>query len=166
VATLWLVGMMGSGKTTVARIVADTLGSRWFDTDDEVAARTGRPAGDVLAEDESRFRAIEREVVVALAGTDAVVACGGGVILDQDSVASMRAGGLVVWLDVPVATLASRVGDGSGRPLLADGPAEALERIAAARGALYREAADVVIEGTGAPEEVAGRVVEAWTSSR
>jgi shikimate kinase len=165
VATLWLVGMMGSGKTTVAPLAAAALGVRWFDTDDEVAARTGRPAAEIVAEDETRFRAVERDVVATLAGEEAVVACGGGVVLDPTSVAVMKDTGVVMLLDVPIASLTVRVGEGAGRPLLADGPAEALARIAAARRSAYRAAADVVVDGTGAPEEVAARVVGAWASS-
>jgi len=166
VATLWLIGMMGSGKTTVAPLVADAIGMPWRDTDDEVAARAERPVAAMVADDEPGFRAIEREVVNDLAGEDMVVACGGGVVLDGSSVAAMREAGLVVLLDVPVDALAVRVGAGVRRPLLAEGTVVALERIAAARESLYRAAADVVVDGTGAPEAVARRVVEAWTSSR
>ncbi len=166
VATLWLVGMMGSGKTTVAPVVASLLDLPCHDTDDLVAIRAGRPAADLVAADEPRFRAMEAAVVASLAGADAVVACGGGVVLDGGTVALMRESGVVVLLDAPREVLATRVAGGSGRPLLGDDPEEALARIARERDGRYRAAADAVVDGTGSPDEVARRVVEAWTSSR
>lgn len=156
---------MGSGKTTIAPLVAARLGVDWHDTDDEVAAMAGRPVADLVAADEVGFRRLERARVAALAEADAVVACGGGVVLDPTTVALMRSTGVVVLLTASPATLVERVGGGQGRPLLAGEPAGSLAGIAAARRGLYEAAADVVVDGAGSPDEVAARVVEAWTSS-
>ena len=86
-------------------------------------------------------------------------------VLDPDAVTAMRSSGLVVWLDAPVAELVARLGTGSGRPLLDDDPANALERIRGERLDDYRAAAHVVISCSGTPEQVAEAVIAAWTGS-
>lgn len=163
--TLWLIGMMGSGKSTVAALVAETLGMEMVDTDAEVEAATGRAVGDLFAEGEEGFRGHEREAVLGVAGRAAVVACGGGVVLDPTLVEVMRRTGLVVWLDAPVAVLAARVGDGEGRPLLGSRPEADLGAIVEGRRAFYGEAAHVVVDAAPAPEAVATEVVRAWSGS-
>ncbi|MFH1104044.1 MAG: shikimate kinase [Actinomycetota bacterium] len=163
-ARIWLIGMMGSGKTTVAPLVAARLGIAWHDTDQEVAGRGGAPVAELLAGDEAGFRRLERAEVLRLADADAVIACGGGVVLDAATVALMRSTGMVVLLDAPLDGLVSRVGAGEGRPLLAEGVEPALAKIATARRALYQAAAHAVVDADGSPEAVAERVIEAWTT--
>lgn len=163
--TLWLIGMMGSGKTTVAALVGERLRRPVVDTDAVVAEQSGRSAGEWLVEDAAGFRAAEHHAVAAVAGAEVVVACGGGVVLDDASVATMRATGLVVWLEAPVEVLANRVGSGSGRPLLGADPAADLATIAAARRDRYRDAAHVAVAASGSPEDVAEEVMAAWASS-
>lgn len=163
-STVWLVGMMGSGKTTVAPLVAARLGRPWHDTDEEIAAVAGIGVAELVANDLARFRQLERVQVTRLAGSDSVVACGGGVVLDAANVALMRSTGVVVFLDVPLSSLEQRVSSGDGRPLLADDPSSSLASIAASRGELYEGAAHVVIDAESPAEIVADRVVEAWTS--
>jgi shikimate kinase len=162
--TLWLVGMMGSGKTTVAALVGERIHRRVVDTDAVLAAESGRSVAAWLAEDPAGFRAAERRTIAAVAGAEKVVSCGGGVVLDDASVATMRATGLVVWLEAPVDVLADRVGATSDRPLLGPDPKSDLARIAAARRDRYRDAAHVVVPATGGPEDVAEAVMAAWAS--
>lgn len=162
---LWLVGMMGSGKSTVGRLVAGRLGLDFMDTDDLVADAAGVTAADLLLADPATFRRTEALVVSGLVDADAVVATGGGVVLDDGSVAAMRASGLVVWLDVPPEVLAARVGGGEGRPLLGDDPPTALHRLHAERAARYREAAHVVVDATDDAAGVAALVASSWGSA-
>jgi shikimate kinase len=165
VGTLWLVGMMGSGKSSVARAIARRSGRSLLDTDDEVAARSGRSISDWFAEDEAGFRTAERELVMARAGEELVVACGGGVVLDDEAVAAMRASGTVVWLDAPVDVLTERVGDGEGRPLLGEDPAGTLSETLEARSTRYAEAAHQRVDARGSIDEVAERVMGVWANS-
>ena len=160
--TLWLVGMMGAGKSTVAPLVAARLGRIAIDIDRRVEESTGATVADLIARDESAFRRAEAEAVRAIAGSDVVASCGGGVVLDDGLVADMRSTGVVVWLDAPVEVLASRgIED---RPLLA-GDAGALRRLSRARDARYRAAAHAVVDADDTPDAVADRVVEAWSTS-
>lgn len=163
--TLWLIGMMGSGKTTVGRLVAESIGRRFVDLDTVIAERSARTVDAMMRDDEARFRRAEVDAVVEVAGQPVVVATGGGVVLDGGSVARMRASGLVVWLEVGVRVLTERVGDGAGRPLLGDDPVGALERILGEREALYREAADAVVDAGGEPSAVAARVCSVWEAA-
>lgn len=163
-ARIWLIGMMGSGKTTVAPLVASRLGWGVLDTDDEISAASGCPIPELLRRDPAAFRAAEGAVVAAAAAApeDLVVACGGGVVLALASVEVMRATGMVVLLDAPVAVLAGRVGTGDGRPLLDGEGAAGLEAILEDRIERYRGAAHAVVPAGGAAEEVAEAVVAAW----
>lgn len=162
---LLLVGMMGAGKSTVARILAERLGWPWSDSDDEVAARTGRTVPEIFAaEGEVAFRELEADVLrIALARPGpAVVAVAGGAVLDPATRELLRGAGTVVWLRARPDTLAHRVGDGEGRPLLNGDAAAALARLDAERQPVYAGVAQVVVEVDGLdPEDVADRVLEA-----
>jgi shikimate kinase len=158
--------MMGSGKSTVGRLVAERLGCDFVDTDDLVATRAGIAAADLLTTDPVAFRRTEAEAVAGIAAFDAVVATGGGVVLDDGSVAVMRSSGLVVWLDAPVEELARRVGPGEGRPLLGSDPLTAIERLLLERRARYQEAAHVIVEAAGPAVMVADLVAAHWEASR
>jgi len=146
---LVLVGMMGAGKTTVGRELAARLGWRFLDSDDLVEAATGRTVSEIFATGgEAAFRAEEsRALADALsAGSPAVVSAAGGSVLDPANRRRLATAGTVVWLRAGPATLADRVGDGAGRPLLRDDPGTALAELDAVRRPLYGEVADVVVD--------------------
>jgi len=165
VTRLLLVGMMGTGKTTVGRIVAERLGCPYVDSDAEVAADTGRSAPEILATDgEATLRAAESAALrEAVSRPDpVVVSVAGGAVLDARNRALIRDSGTVVWLRAAPATLAKRVGDGAGRPLLGKDPAAALIRLGEVRRPLYAEVADVVVDVDDlTPAEAATQVLAA-----
>jgi shikimate kinase len=135
-----LVGLSGSGKSTVGRALAQRLDRTFVDTDDLIVQRTGTPIPRLFAErGEPAFRALEREAVAeALAGPSAVIATGGGAPVDAESRQRLWEGNLVVWLDAPVEALVSRVGAaGDGRPLLAGGVSVRLAALRTAREPVY-----------------------------
>ncbi len=146
---LVLVGMMGVGKTTVARVVADRLRRPVLDSDSIIEERTGRTVREIFATDgEPAFRALETEVLVeALAWPEpAVVAAAGGVVLSDTNRAALKAAkARVVWLCADPATLVERVRSGGHRPLLDADPAGTLQRMFDDREALYREVADAIV---------------------
>lgn len=146
---LVLVGMMGSGKSTVARLVAQRLGRRVVDSDAVIEARTGRTVREIFAEDgEPAFRALESQVLAeALADCEpAVIAAAGGVVLDPANRAALRrSGARVVWLSAEPTTLAARVVQGGHRPLLDDDPLGTLQQMHVDREPLYREVADAIV---------------------
>lgn len=155
---LYLIGPPGSGKSTVGRIVAERLGVPFVDLDAEIEREEGRPVARIFAEDgEERFRQLEAEKLAEVAAADpAVVACGGGIVLEPANRVTLRATGTVVYLHAPLEVLRGRVRPAEDRPLIRrEGD---LERLLAEREALYREFAAHVVDASGPPEEVAARV--------
>jgi shikimate kinase len=143
-----LVGLMGSGKSWVGRRLATDLERPFVDTDDEVERRAGKAIAAIFADDgEPAFRDLEREVLTDVLAADppAVVATGGGIVLDARNRAALG-GARVVFLHATPGTLANRVGEDGTRPLLGDDPLASLTRLAAERDELYRSVADRVVE--------------------
>lgn len=140
--------MMGVGKSTVGRALAARLGLAFRDSDAEVARRTGRSVPELIEADGlAAFRVAEAAAVADLAaGPPAVVALGGGAVLDPASRAALAAGGTTVWLRARLDTLLRRVGDGHGRPLLVGDPEGALRALLEERTPVYQSVADVTVD--------------------
>ena len=157
---VYLVGMPGAGKTVVGQELAARLGVPFVDLDVEIERAAGKSVGRIFTEEgEAAFRAKEAAALVEAAGQDpAVVACGGGVVLEPANRITLRATGTVVFLDVPIEQLRERVRPAVDRPLIRqEGD---LERLFEAREPLYREFAAHVVDGRGRPSEVAAAIVE------
>ncbi len=119
--TIWLVGMMGAGKSTVGPALAARLGRSFVDTDGEIERSAGCSVAECFArEGESGFRARERAAIARVAGTGVVVALGGGAIAQPGAPAWLASAGTVIHLRARPETLLGRIGDGADRPLLRD----------------------------------------------
>lgn len=144
-----LVGLMGSGKTTVGKKLARLVGHRFVDADVELEARTGRSVADWFLDGEDAFRAAEEQVLARLLAEPEplVVGAGGGVVVSERNRSLLDAPGVtVVYLHAEPAFLASRAQARPHRPLLTGDPSSVLSRMYAARDGWYREVADVVVE--------------------
>jgi shikimate kinase/3-dehydroquinate synthase len=158
-----LTGLPGSGKTTVGRRVAEILGRRFIDLDEEVQKRTGRSAAEILRTDgEAALRAVDRHAVQAASTSiGSVIATGGGSPLDPLNRWAFMDHGVRVQLDATVDVLATRLNaDRIARPLLGPDVAVGLDRTAKERAPIYR-AVDVTVAADQAPEVVAAAVIEA-----
>lgn len=162
---IFLVGMMGSGKSTLGRSLAQRLHMPFADTDRVLVDRTGVPVATIFEiEGEDGFRRRESAVLAELArGNDQVVATGGGAVLSADNRAAMRAGGTVVYLRARLEHLWERTRHDSSRPLLATAdPRATLAQLLEARDPLYREVAHVVVDtGTQSAATLVSRVIAA-----
>lgn len=157
-----LCGPMGSGKTTVGRLVAEKTGRPFADLDAWIERKAGKSVSALFAErGEAGFRTLEREAVLALAPRcGLVVAAGGGTFLDPRNAAEFRRNGVTVFLDVPAEAARARLAGDRTRPLLRGGE-EGFLRLWAARREACRAAADFTVEAGGAPERTAQAVVRA-----
>lgn len=160
---LYLIGMMGAGKTTIGRLLAKQLNYRFFDTDAIVEQTTEKPVSALFAElGEDSFRQIETQVLGELSAyTKLVIATGGGIVL-QPSNWSYLHHGLVVWLDVPLDELYTRIQGNTNRPLLqTPDPQRTLQQILEQRSPLYAQAdVRVAVSAGEPPRRVAQRVLD------
>jgi len=155
--------MMGAGKSTVGPALAARLGRPFVDTDQEVERVAGATVAEIFSrEGEAGFRERERAAIDAASQQAAVVALGGGAIVQPDAADRLTASGLVVWLEADPETILARIGDAESRPLLAGlDPAEQrakLEALLAARKPYYARAA-IRVDATRAPEAVVDEIV-------
>ncbi|MBX2865093.1 MAG: shikimate kinase [Leptolyngbyaceae cyanobacterium MAG.088] len=120
--SLYLVGMMGSGKSTIGKHLARTLNYRFIDTDDVIVKATGQSINQFFAEQgEAAFRDIETQVLAQVAPyTHTVIATGGGMVIKKENWSYLQSG-LVVWINVPVDELIARLSRDQSRPLLKEG---------------------------------------------
>jgi shikimate kinase len=160
---LYLVGMMGSGKTTVGSLIATELGYRFLDTDAVIEQGTKRSINQLFAEvGETEFRQIETKVLAEVcAYTNLAIATGGGIVTRQKNWSYLHYG-LIVWLDVPIQILYERLKADDTRPLLQTTDLlDTLQGISQQRQKLY-EQADLHIRVSEAQTstEIANRVIE------
>lgn len=160
-----LLGMMGAGKSTIGRAIAEHTGWSYLDNDELVRQATGRTPPDVLAAGgEVALRAAESAALrdALLLPPPAVAGVAGGAVLDPTNRERLRAARGVVWLRARVDTLTRRVGRGEGRPWLQPDPAAAIARLAATREPYYAEVARAIVDVDDlTPEDAAAAVLRA-----
>jgi shikimate kinase len=157
----FLVGYRGTGKTTVARLLAEKLHRQWVDVDEALETRYGRTIRQIFAEEsEAGFREKEAAVLDNLCRRDRqVIATGGGVILRADNREKLRASGIVIWLTADAQTIWSRLQQdpttAERRPELSHGGLAEIEELLRLREPLYAECAHLTVDTTSrSPEEV------------
>ena len=159
---IFLVGLMAVGKTTVGRVLAESLDMEFFDTDYEVEGRAGADIAWIFdMEGEQGFRDREQCVVDDLTHRQGVVlATGGGVVLRENNRKALASRGVVIHLDSPVQRLVERTRKDRKRPLLQQGdPKAVLSRLKEERGPLYEEIADYrFITDRQSPRVLAGTI--------
>ena len=164
---LYLVGMMGSGKSSVGRHLAEALDYRFLDADTSLEQVAGRSIPEIFAsEGETGFRALESAVLNQIASWHSlVVATGGGVVTQPANWGELHQG-VVIWLDAPDAILLARLkADPTPRPLMeAEDRAERLATLMAERRPLYAQADLQILQDGRSAEQVAQQILEALPS--
>lgn len=160
-----LLGMMGSGKSSVGRALADLTGWPFVDNDALLQEATGRTAREIFAESgEDAMRAAEAEALRRGLATapPAIVATAAGTVLDPEQRRLIDEGGYVVWLTARPEVLAARAAGAAHRPWLEDDPVGWFQDAARTRNPLYRSISDLEIDTEHvSPHEAATRIVEA-----
>ncbi|WP_033074009.1 shikimate kinase [Sphingopyxis sp. MWB1] len=162
-----LVGLMGSGKSTIGRRLATRLHMRFADADDEIEGAAGMTIADMFARfGESYFRDGERRVISRLLdGPPLVLATGGGAFMNDETRALIQEKSLSIWLDADIPTLVERVERRSHRPLLKDRDAgEVLRELAAVRNPIYAEAHLRVSSASTPHEHTVRAILEALST--
>jgi shikimate kinase len=145
---VFLIGPMGSGKTTIGRHLAKALKLEFVDSDHVIEQKTGAAIPWIFdIEGEEGFRRRERAVIEELTRREGIVlATGGGAVLDPHNRADLAAHGVVVFLEASVEKILSRTAKSQNRPLLqTENPRARVEELLAVRDALYREIADIIV---------------------
>lgn len=157
---LTLIGYRATGKTTLARLLAERLDWEWIDADVEIERGAGKSIARIFAEEgEPAFRDRESEVIAALCRRDRLVlAAGGGAPLREENRAALRAAGKVVWLTARPETIHRRMTadatTAGRRPSLTDrGPLEEISHLLAVREPIYRQTADLTVDTENRPPE-------------
>jgi shikimate kinase len=154
---IYLIGMMGTGKTTVGKILARKLGYRFFDTDALIEQVASKTINEIFASDgEESFRDLETKVLAELSAcTRSAIATGGGIVIRQKNWSYLHYG-LIIWLDAPVELLVQRLADDNTRPLK-----DKLNSLLEQRRPLYNQAdLHLTIDSDRTPEQIAAEAIE------
>lgn len=164
---LYLIGMMGVGKTTVGRLLAQQLGYGFVDTDNVIVQAAGKSINEIFADEgEAAFRQLESDVLAQVcAFTKLTIATGGGIVLRRENWGYLHHG-LIVWLDAPVELILARLAEDTTRPLLQDAdPQDKLRSLLEQRKPLYKQAdLRITVQAEETPEQTAARIIEAIPS--
>lgn len=163
-SNIYLIGMMGSGKTTIGKLLAEKLNYRFFDTDDLIEKLAQKTVFEIFAtETEARFRELESQILGKLSaelksaiapGAPAMIATGGGIVQRQENWEYLRQG-LIVWLDADLNLLNQRLEKDNSRPKRGK-----LESLLETRRPLYNQAdIRIAIKPEQTPEEIATQII-------
>ena len=161
---IFIVGPMGSGKSTVGKIISSELFLNFFDTDEEIENRTGASIDWIFdLEGEEGFRKRESKILEDMAQKNSIVlSTGGGIILSEVNREMLSSRGTVFYLATPIETQLERTSKDKDRPLLKDGdPGEILKNLHLTRENLYEEVSDYIVNTEGkSSQEVSSEIIK------
>ncbi|MGJ7921347.1 shikimate kinase [Neobacillus sp. LXY-4] len=160
---IYLIGLMGAGKTTVGKKLATALGVPVLDTDEEIVKQEGKSINEIFAEEgEAYFRELEANMVKELPAKDAVITTGGGIILKEENRQWMKEHGVVVFLDADPEAILERLQNDQTRPLLKQDKQNTLLDLYKQRHPIYEDCCHVKVDTNG--KDVASIVKEIISS--
>ena len=161
---IFIVGPMGSGKSTVGKIISSELFLNFFDTDEEIETRTGASIDWIFdLEGEEGFRKRESNILEEMVQQNSsVLSTGGGIILSESNRELLSSRGTVFYLATPIKVQLERTSKDKDRPLLKNGdPGKILEELHVARESLYEEVADYIVNTEGkSSQEVSTEIIK------
>lgn len=157
-----LCGFMGSGKTTVGKCLAQKLNIQFVDMDCEIERIAGMTVPEIFENfGEPHFRALESRVCEELGKkSNLVIAVGGGAILKSENQKALSNNGIIIYLEVSVNTIISRLKHDKSRPLLnQQNKADVINNLMQQRLPIYQKAADLIVNAQGHPEQIADKII-------
>lgn len=163
-----LIGMRGSGKTTIGKILAQKMGRELVEMDELITRKAGLSIPEIVEKHSwEKFRDIEEEITSEVAARNNIInASGGGIVTREKNIAKLKKQGVLVWLQADVDTLLNRIGENADRPPLVEGRSrrEDMELTLKERANLYQQAADLTVNTENkTPEEVADLIINLLT---
>ena len=162
---LYLVGFMGTGKTTVGRAVGAKIGFQVLDSDHEIERSRGKSIPDIFAQDgEPAFRQFERDFIERGHPTErTVIACGGGLVVQPNMLELLQSKGVVVCLHASIETILARTARHRNRPLLeVENPEERIRTLYAAREPIYKKSGTVILTDARPLHDIVAHVIRTW----
>jgi len=162
---LYLVGFMGTGKTTVGRAIAHKTGFTVLDSDQEIERAQGRTIAEIFAQSgEPAFRALEHEFIAhGHPAERTIVACGGGLVVQPGMLELLRQRGVVICLHASLETILARTARHRNRPLLeVENPEERIRTLYAAREPIYKRSGTVILTDGRPLNEIVAHVLRTW----
>lgn len=162
---LYLVGFMGTGKTTIGRAVALRLGFVLLDSDHEIERLRGKSIPEIFAaEGEPAFRGMEREFITGGHPAErTVVSCGGGLVTQPGMLDLLKQKGIVICLHASIETILARTARHRNRPLLAvENPEERIRALYAIREPIYKQSGTVILTDGRPLHDITGHVIRTW----
>ena len=162
---LYLVGFMGTGKTTVGRAVGTKIGFDVLDSDHEIERIRGKSIPDIFAQDgEPAFRQFERDFIErGHPGERTVIACGGGLVVQPNMLELLQSKGVVVCLHASIEAILARTARHRNRPLLeVENPEERIRTLYAAREPVYRKSGTVILTDSRPLNDIVAHVIRSW----
>lgn len=160
-----LIGLMGSGKSTVGKLIAEQLGKVFIDTDDLIEKDTQKSINEIFATDgEAYFRKLEAKIIEKVSlNPDQIISTGGGAVENPENIKNLKRNGLVFYLKASSQELYERVKNEKNRPLLQNNnPLETLERLLDKREKFYSLADFIINTDRKNPEEIAREIGEKY----
>ena len=162
---LYLVGFMGTGKTSVSRILSARLNHRWLDSDHEIERLQGRSITEIFAtEGEAAFRDMERDFIQhGHPAERTVVACGGGLVVQPGMLAELKNRGVIICLHATVETILRRTSGNRSRPLLdVEDPEKRIRELYAVRDPIYRQSGSIILTDNRPQIEIVQHVLRVY----
>ncbi|HZJ99825.1 MAG TPA: shikimate kinase [Tissierellaceae bacterium] len=154
-----LIGMPGSGKTTIGKILAEELDMKFCDSDEYIEEHSGKSIPEIFQDGEERFRSIEKEAILEISNEEnTVIATGGGVVKSLENIINLKNNGVLIFINRPLEDIMSDI-DANHRPLIKD-EIEKLNKLFEERYSLYKKYSDYEVMNRGSLQELVTKIIK------